>query len=157
MFLDSWNRTVMPFSVAELRVTAERRAESTLLITGRRIAHSEDLVDLAWRHRVRTGGAVSRAFLAALRQELGITELVIVQLIVEPARLVVLARSLETDTGVVRRVWIDEEPIVPLLSGADPELEERGLKWALASGFGTFADAEQIRQASAGSPVGCFR
>ncbi|MEZ4387259.1 MAG: hypothetical protein R3D98_06710 [Candidatus Krumholzibacteriia bacterium] len=144
VFLDSWTETVLPLPVAELRLDAERQLEVALQLSGRTVVMTDGLMRLAGVRRVRSAAALSPRFLADLRDLLGIDELVIVQLIVEPQRLLMLARSLDTAQGLVWQLWQAEEPVGTLLLGDDLDAGRAALLDALTRALRSVSEGGRV-------------
>ena len=152
LFLDSWSETVLPLPVADLRRHVERQLEVAWQQSGRTVVMTEGLVAQAGRHRVRNSAALGPRFLADLRDQLGVDELITVQLIVEPGRLLMLARGLDTSTGLVRQLWQDEQPLAAVLLGDDPAAERDALMASLGHVMSGLARAGRAPDPDPGRP-----
>ena len=139
VFLDTWRQVTLPMPVASLRAEAEGRTAAWLAGGGREVAPTAAVMDAAGRRRVRSGAVMPAPFLADLRDELGVAELVIVEVILEPARVVLLVRGVDAGDGVLRWLLRREQPIAEILAGADAPAEEAALTEALGQAFAALA------------------
>jgi hypothetical protein len=141
VFLVTRPRTVLPIDVAALRDLAQRRTDAVLASTGRDVVAARDLVVRAGAARVRSGLAISETFLADVRAEAAVSELFIVYLVVAADHLEVFARSLDTGTGSVGGVWLDELDLDPVMRGLAPQEEAAALTRAIENGLAVIAQA----------------
>jgi hypothetical protein len=135
VFLDSWRQVTLPLPVTSLRAQAEGHAEAWLAGGGRDVVPVAEVVASAGRRRVRSGAVLPPSFLAELGAEHGVDELVVVDVILEPARLVVMARGVGAGDGMLLWLQHHEQTIDQVLAGVDPPVEQAALEAALQRAF----------------------
>lgn len=119
VFLASQVRGSFPLTIGELRADVQTRIDDALAASGKVVVPSQEIIARAGAARVRSGAALSAAFLDELRTEAGLDRLTLVDLVLATDRVILLARALDTADGCVKDVWLAEAPVRPVTAAAD--------------------------------------
>lgn len=110
-------RGIVPIPVADIRAAVSDQLTATWTRRGFSVAPREDTFSLMRKWRVRDGSAISRGFLEELVDSMGVRVLVVTNLIFRTERVIMTARYLNTDSGILQNVALMERAVDRRRSG----------------------------------------